>query len=137
MPFIFENLKSVKIDKLNRIGDELNGFCLTVQRRDLWEKELPMLIPTFGKLLFEEYEQEKFIPGDKEIEERTLKQLQITFARANKVIVIASKGDIVGFLSLAYEAKSRNVGNVLEIFVNPHFRNLGFGNKLYELMRSE
>lgn len=129
-----QQVPGTKVEEINQT-EKYSELVLHITNKKLWQENLSLLMNDFGKLIFEEYEGEKFLPTNKGHLSRAEKQLEFTFYEADKIYLLTDKLKVAGLLCVGYlNHSSKNTVIILEIFVSPEYRNQGVSNKLASLL---
>ena len=110
------------------------GFEITITDHASWVNNVDQLIPLFGKVIFEEYEKEKFDLNNNAQQPRVLHQLEVSFRDIDYMYVLFDQDTLVGLIAMKVLLKEPKIGIVVELILSPEYRGKGISPKLYDLV---
>ncbi|GEM_PF-6779006 len=114
--------------------DGFEGFKVEINDTSVWTQNIAQLIPLFGKVIFEEFENEKFNLDDPTQPTRVLHQLEISFKDIDYMFVLLDKDALVGLIAMKVLSNEPKVGVVIEMILSPIYRGKKISPKLYDLV---
>jgi hypothetical protein len=130
-----ENLKGIEFELIE--VDSYVGFKISVIDHNVWKSSIDQLIPLFGKVIFEEYEKETLNLTNPDHQIRALNQIKVSFNDIDYMYVLEKDEKFVGLIALKVVKIEPKTGVVIELILDPRFRNKGISNILYDLVFKE
>lgn len=127
-----QNLRGCRAKQVTVSG--YKAIKLEIEDLGKWQENLNQLIPIFGKLIFEEFEQKPYGPDNPQVQEKALAQLKISFNDISYMFVLEQDTQFVGLIAMKVLKDSPKIESVIELIISPKYRGQGLAPELYKLI---